>query len=130
MKLTKTQLAERDRIIKALEISADKVSSAIENYNAAVGIAFLAVTEAEDEYNATIREAIAFAEDIASELEVALDDKSDRWRESGRGQSCQSFADEWAGVSLSEIDTDAPVAIDVPDMDAASIIEAMPEAAD
>jgi len=57
-----------------------------------------------DTYNEIVQEARGFVEDIASEVESFVDDKSDKWRDGERGEAIQSWLDELRGVELEDVE--------------------------
>jgi vacuolar-type H+-ATPase subunit H len=48
-----------------------------------------------DPLNAKLEEAHGFVEDIVNERQGEYDDKSERWQEGDRGQSAQSWLQDW-----------------------------------
>src|SRR5262245_25912387 len=89
--LSKTEREQRDDICtrlrdgwSSLEDAYEQVSSAIGDFN----------TERE-RYNEIVNEAQGFAEDIASQIEGYMDERSDKWREGDRGQEYEAWLSVW-----------------------------------
>jgi hypothetical protein len=67
-----------------------------------------------DPLNTKLEEVHGFVEDIVNERQGEYDDKSERWQEGERGQSAQSWLQDWES-SLS--DFEGMAAVEVPEVD-------------
>lgn len=55
-------------------------------------------------HNERLSAARAFAEGIAEEHRDALDERSDAWKSSDRGQAAEAFVEEWERIELDDVD--------------------------
>ncbi len=129
-KLTKDETGQRQELSRKLSEAAAKLSGAIDAFNAGLEQLKAPVEAAADEYNSLISDAREFAENIASQADADIGDKSDRWTESDRGQAAVQWRDEWQGISMDDVDVQYPDDIDPPDLDHSDNLEAMPECAE
>lgn len=80
-----------------------------------------------DAYNEIVTEANGVVEDIASEVESYIDDKSDNWRDGERGSAMQDWLGELQNATLEEVEQ-----IEVPEqptLDHDGTLENIPEEA-
>jgi hypothetical protein len=71
-----------------------ELTEAIETYNAVIA-----------SYNEVVTEATGFAEDMASAIGAYIDEKSEKWQDSDRGQAFTDWQDEFQNADFEEIDT-------------------------
>lgn len=69
------------------------MASAIEDYNAVI-----------DAYNGVLEEARGIANDIASEIDAYISERSDKWQEGDTGQAYGAWKDAWEGLDLTDLD--------------------------
>lgn len=112
MKLTKAELAERERHADALKSKAQALEEALQEFNSGLDALRAAFQPALDEYNEALDGAREFKEDIVSSLQEKFDDKSDRWKESERGQQVQQWIEEWEGAEFEPLELDLPDALE------------------
>ena len=115
LKLTKDEIKRKDDHVSELEKQKANMEMAIEIFNAAMETARVDLREAVGKYNEALDDARGFAEDIASRLENEIDDKSEKWQESDKGQAAMEFKIDWESVELQDnLDADeiAPGDID------------------
>lgn len=93
-KLSKADLKARDSICDKLSIAWDALDAAgnLEAGRVRDDAALLAAIES---YNGDVYDANAFREDIASQIQEHIDGKSEKWQEGDKGQSFQSWLEEW-----------------------------------
>lgn len=111
------------------------LDKAVADFNSAMSEAWGEVGAAVESYNEEVTKARDFASEIAGDIESYYDDKSDKWKESERGESYSSWKDEWQGISLddleleqpSEIEIEEPEDLDEPDADHSTELENLPE---
>ena len=106
LKLTKDEIKQKDDHVSELEKQMANMENAVNVFNAAMETARVDLRDAVSKYNEALTAARGFAEDIASRLENEIDDKSEKWQESDKGQAAASFKDDWEGVELQD-DLDA-----------------------
>jgi hypothetical protein len=79
------------------------------------------------EYNEIVTEANGVLEDITSEVTNAIDEKSERWQESERGEAIISWRDELENAQMEEVEEiEVPA---MPTLDHDGQLENVPEEA-
>src|SRR5580765_3997561 len=63
-----------------------------------------AINGAIQTYNGLLAEFGSFRDDIVSQIEETIDEKSEKWQEGDVGQSWVSWKDTWESLDLSELD--------------------------
>ena len=130
-KLTKAEDQRRMDYVTSLNELKSKLEDAIGEFNAKREELKAPVEAAFNAYKEALAEAKGFAEDIASAAEGQIDDKSERWQESERGEAARSWQQEWEGAELDEPDDiDFGDDLDTPDLDHADTLENLPIEAD
>jgi hypothetical protein len=117
-RLSKTQLAEKVRLLQQLRRVGSKVEEALADFNRKVEEAKAPVDQAVEEYNAVLAEAKAFAEGIAADAQSHYDDKSEKWQEGERGQAYQAWVSEWENVNLDDLEVELPGEVELPELNA------------
>jgi len=92
-KLTKLELERRDRLAADLKTQASKLEDAIRTFNAVMVEAQEPVNMALTAYNELVTETRAFAEDIASAADDAMNDKSEAWQNGEKAQAANDWKD-------------------------------------
>jgi hypothetical protein len=82
VKLNKAQIAERARIVAILEKARSALSVAFVNYSHA------------------LEEAREFRDDLVTDWRDEISDKSEKWRESERGEATAALVDAWEGLEF------------------------------
>lgn len=129
-KLTKDESAQRDKILAELNETRDVLEAAISAYNSVVEEAKPPVEEALEKYNAVVERAQSFAVDIANQAETDIDEKSEAWQESERGEAAVEWKDEWLDAEFSAYELEFPDELQFDQPDHAETLEGLPEAAD
>lgn len=124
-KLTKVEVEQRDQLVAALNTKYAALEDAVSEYNAKLAELREPLQHALDGYNEAVEQARGFAEDIASQIDNDIEDKSEKWQESERGEAAIAWRDEWQGIDLSEIDLDLPGDLEVEATDHAADLEAL-----
>lgn len=106
LKLTKDEIKQRDGFIADLEKGSSNLEEAFKVFNSVLEGARIDLRDAVGKYNEALAAARGFAEDIASRLEDEIDDKSEKWQESDKGQAAAAFKDDWESVEFQD-DLDA-----------------------
>ncbi|GAA5666125.1 hypothetical protein Brsp07_04634 [Brucella sp. NBRC 14130] len=120
-KLSKQDIARRDAIIRkladaALRLAAEHeaLSDAVEKFNGRI-----------DEYNEQLEEARGFAEDMVSEMDNYMSERSERWQDGDTGQAYSDWKSEWENVELDELEhVEVP---ELPSTDHGDALEQAPE---
>ena len=115
-KLGKAEIERRAEIVEAINEAWGKLDDAINVYNDAVAALREPLADALAAYNESVSEARGFAEDVVSQADEDLGDKSEKWQEGERGRAAVEFKDAWEYLSFDEIEIEYPddVAIDDP----------------
>lgn len=129
-RLSKQEMKQRDEHIEILRKAKLDVETAVEKYIEAMEEPRDTLRKAIEDYNEAIVAAKGFAEDIASQADSDISDKSDKWQEGERGQAASDWKGEWENIDLDEITFEYPEEIEPPDMDHAESLENLPEAAE
>jgi hypothetical protein len=128
--LTKTQLKARTAVVGKLNVSADALREAIEQFNDRTAALFEEVVEpALEAYNLLIEEADSVRAEIHDEAEAWASDRSDRWQESEAGSTHSSWVDDWS-AEIEQLMIDPPDPIEVPELSEGETLEGLPEAAE
>jgi hypothetical protein len=99
-KLSKQDIARRDAIIKKLADASSRLAAEHEALSAAVD----KFNERIDAYNEQLEEARGFAEDMVSEIDSYMSDRSERWQDGDTGQAYSDWKSEWENVALDELE--------------------------
>lgn len=119
--VSKADLARRagyiEQLAAALAVVEDEhrvLQEAMDAYNAKVAA-----------YNAVLAEAMGFAEDIASEIDSYMGERSDKWHESDAAEEYGEWRDAWQSWAPEEIeDGEMPA---MPEPTHGEDFEALPE---
>ena len=112
-KFSKDQIAQRDALSSKLNDAHGELEAKIEALNAALVEKWADVEAATASYNEVITEVNSFQEDIQSEIQSFIDDKSDNWRDGDKGQQYDSWHS--ALEAFDEIQIDEPQPVEVPE---------------
>lgn len=107
-KLTKAELIQRVDLVERLNAAATKVEEAIDTFNERLAEQKEALEAAVVAYNEILSEVREFAEEIATEAESAISDKSEKWQDGDKGQAATEFKDAWEGLSFDDLELDLP----------------------
>lgn len=99
--LSKQDIARIGDLGSELETLRGKVEDAVREL---IDTHVAAVNELIATYNEKATEANGVASDIASEIETYMDERSDKWRESEKGEAYSSWLQAWQEVDFAEID--------------------------
>jgi hypothetical protein len=127
IKLTKAEVIRQTKLVAELRVQEYAMTAAIEDFNTAMDSARVDLREAVEKYNEVISEVNGFALDIATRLQDEIDEKSEKWQESEKGEAAVAFKDEWEQIDGGELDADeiAPSYIDDMTFEAADALEAI-----
>jgi hypothetical protein len=108
MKLTKQQREQRDELVQQLKAKYAELQAAIAKYNGEVELLKAPVEAAVSDYNDVVEEAKEFCDEIAEAAQEEIDAKSDRWRDSDKGQEASEWLEAWESFSDDEVSPDWP----------------------
>jgi hypothetical protein len=153
-KLTKQHIADRDAIAQKLRDEREVLEKAIETfntlrdekynlmasaiaeYNRALDEAFTPVGEAMDKYNATVSDANGWKEQIVSEIDEYISNKSDKWQESDKGNAVECWKESFQSQDVEEVELELGEPCEIPEElgtlevdieDGAEFLEQLPE---
>lgn len=127
--LTDDQIAERDRVSALLQERYTELENAIEAYNGAIEDLKTPVTEALDAFNEALSDARVLRDEIVSDADEYIEERTERWQESDAGQAVQAYKHEWEYAEIDEVEVEFPEQIEAADRDA-EILENLPEEAE
>lgn len=110
--LSEEQVAKRNKLTGELNAAKDKVDEAIAAYNDAIEPLWQSVADALQELNGVLESARELRDEIISDVDEYTLEKSDRWRESDRGQAVEAYKSEWEAAEIEEIELDEPEKLD------------------
>lgn len=126
-RLSKEEFQQRAALVEKLEAGATALANAVETYNAALEAAKGPLEAALEVYNELLDEARGFAQDVASQADQDISEKSERWQESDKGQAAQEWKGEWEDLSLDDVEIELPEPIDFGELQHAGDLESAPE---
>ena len=100
-RLNKAQLKIRSELTDALRTAQTKVGQAILEVNSVIDGQ---LNDAIAEYNGALSELESFRDEIVSEMETYINERSDKWRDSDAASNYDSWKQDWDGVLLDEIE--------------------------
>ena len=121
-KLDKQEIARRDGLVTDLTEARSKLEDAISTYNDAMSKLQDPLNDVLKTYNEALEAARGFAEDIASQADGDIDDKSDKWREGDKGQEATEWKDAWERAALDDLEITFPEDLSIDDADDHAVI--------
>ena len=129
-KLSKDERSRREEIVAALREAADKITEAVDAYKEALVAPTAAVEAAVAAYNAALAEASEFAQEVSGRIGDDIDEKSEKWQESEKGEAAGAWRDAWDELSLDDIEIEFPDEIEFDTPEHADELENAPDSAD
>ncbi len=102
-KLTKDEIKQRDELTADLDINLERLNAAITDYNEKMTEMRKPIEQAITDYNEAVNAAQDFAEDIASQADSDLSEKSEKWLEGERRQAANEWKEAWENLSFEEV---------------------------
>lgn len=115
-KLSKTEVAELERLMGLLQAKHEALESAVEAFNDAMSHEWPSVEAAQDEFNAVVDEFTTFRQDVAADIRGSIDERSEKWQDSARGQAFEAWVEPYEDEQLvdqSALECPEPLALDV-----------------
>jgi DNA repair exonuclease SbcCD ATPase subunit len=107
-KLTKEAISERDDLQERFGTAFTTLETAVDAFNTAVDKAWEDIETARDDYNELISDANQWQLGIVEAIRKFIDDHSEKWQESDKGQQYESwkneFEEEFPTISLDKPD--------------------------
>lgn len=125
-KLARSRQNEMSRIQERLREAAAGLEEAVGTANEAISQAHRSLVEAADAYNEAVEEAEAFRDDVVSEMEGYADERSEKWRDSDRGQAYESWMNQWRELGFDKAEFDEPADFWVPTFGIPDELEQLP----
>jgi DNA repair exonuclease SbcCD ATPase subunit len=95
LSLSKAERAQHAALAEALSSSHERLSAAVESFNAALEAARAELAPLVEDWNEKLSEAREFASDIKGNAEGELEEKSERWQESDKGRQAAEWIEAW-----------------------------------
>lgn len=127
LKLSKQQMKERDVLVRRIVETKGKLEDAVAEFNEKLSSLKAPVEESTVKLNELIAEANELVSAIHSDMEMYYDDRSEQWQEGEKGQDYLSWMEEFA-TEFDEVDVEFPGNLEMPDVDCAETLEALPDA--
>lgn len=127
-RLSKTQIAERNDIVKRLGEAESHLSMVIDEFNGTLERLFAPIEAAMSAVNDLRNEAAGFRDGIVSDMESYAGERSEKWQDSDAGNDFESWKGEWENIDFEEIQIECPEQVDPPDS-ISEEFEALPEEA-
>jgi hypothetical protein len=128
-KLSRTQIAARDEICRTLAERYEELEEAVFAFNEMLVKYWDAVEVAQDAYNASIADANEWRGEIAGEIEAYMDERSEKWRASDRGQAYSAWYDAFAS-ELEAVELTMPDGVELEEGDQGEALAELPEEVD
>jgi hypothetical protein len=129
-KLTKANLAERDKLASDLRDRATDLDAAIGKYNDAISRAWEELEAHQMAYNEAVADANAWKTEIASDIQNYMDDRSEKWHEGDVASQYESWKEQFEQEELDQVDFAQPEQIEADLADAAELLDQLPEEVD
>lgn len=129
-RMSKTQIAERDKHQASVQEAWAALDTAVTSYNDAQDVAWAKVEDAKGVLSEKVQAANEWRDGIESDARAYYDDRSEKWQEGEAGQSYSSWLDS-LGVEVEDPSDDIsePEKLDAPD-DPSDAIGDWPESPD
>jgi DNA anti-recombination protein RmuC len=124
-KLDKSRLSRRSEIAAELREKGEALVNAVDAFNEAMGKAAESVKTALDDYNAVVRKAGEFRDEVVSEMEQHYEDRSDKWQEGERGTAYGDWKSNWEEMAIEDLEVELPDDVDQPDLELADEFEGL-----
>ena len=126
-KLSKEQLAERERLVKELREKREALEEAVIKFKETIATAHGDVATAHKAYDTVHDEVRDWVDQTKSDFESEFEDKSDTWKEGERGEAVQAWLEEFLEVSDTPELQDCPEYEEPEDDNLADDLENIPD---
>ncbi len=124
--LTRERIQTKLNLAQLLSEVGEELQDAIARHNQLLNAAHNEIEALVGRYNEVRQEAQDFIEGIHNEQEAYSNDRSDHWHEGDAGQAHDGWKDAW-GVELEEVDITLPDEIEEVALDAADVLQDLPD---
>jgi DNA repair exonuclease SbcCD ATPase subunit len=125
--LSKEQIRQRDEIVAQLDERRKNIEAAIEAANEKIDEIREDLVAVRDKYNEEVTKLATLRDEIVTDIENYVEEKSEKWQDSEAGSSYATWRDRFSDTDLDGIDIEMPEDIDTPDIDHGGEAEAWPE---
>jgi hypothetical protein len=129
-KISKEDARTKSILIEDLTLAAARIDESVDHYNKTVEGLRTPVELAVTKYNELVSKARELVTHIAEEAEQDIGDRDEKWLDTDRGQSCQSWQESWDGIELDDIDYQWPDELEIDVTDYAQELKDLPDEAD
>lgn len=125
--LTKAMREERQALVEALRTTFTALEQDVERFNTAMQAAWDEVETSKELYNAAVENANDWKRAVAAEIQTIIDERSEKWQESARGQAYQGWLSEYEYGDLEPADLEIPGVLELSSDDQADQLEGLSE---
>ena len=115
-KISKDQIKRRDELQGKLQSLMADLETACEAYNETLREKWSAIDDALGAYNEAIGEVNEWQQEIASDIQSYMDDRSEKWLESDKAQEYESWREEFED-EIEEVTLEQPEELDTSDLE-------------
>lgn len=124
--LTKEQRKDWEGRLETLNEKFTALADAVAAYNEAVAKAWDGIAAAQTEYNAAVENAVEFRDQVVSDIDDYVDEKSDKWKEGEKADNYQTWKDAWEGAEIPESELEQPDDLEMEVEDAGESLSQLP----
>lgn len=126
-KISKAESELRDEIVRKLNDAFLGMERAVDELNQAIGEHWSAVEDAQSVYNEALNEAQEWRDNIVTQIDEYVDERSDKWREGEKAEAYESWKSEYEAIDFSEAQLSAPDELSLDVENPAEAIEGLPD---
>jgi hypothetical protein len=124
--LTKAMREEREALAAELRERFSTLEMYAQCFNTTMQDAWGPVKTAMEQYNAVVEKVNDWKSAIAAEIQTYIDERSEQWQDSARGQVYQDWLNAYGYDDLDPVTLDLPASLDLSDGDQTDLLEALP----
>ena len=113
----KAHLKSRDEHIETLESARGQLDEAITEYNKITQDAFDALESKVQALTDAVSDAKTFTEEVSSDIQSYMDERSDKWHEGEKGQQFDEWRTQWEQFEFGEVELERPEELEMPEID-------------
>ena len=125
--LTHAHLAARDLLCARLTQHYGALGDALQRATDTFATTWERIEAILAAYNAVVDEANAWREEIASEIQATIEERSEKWQASETGQAYLAWVTAWENDTLETIALDVPEMPDLEVDDQSDVLAGLPE---
>jgi tRNA U54 and U55 pseudouridine synthase Pus10 len=105
-KLNKKQIKEQAEIVAEIRKSGEALQTAVRAYDVDKTSSWEAIRAAQKAYNETADKACEFCSNIAEQIGAYMDERSEKWQDSDKGQAFSDWKDAWESFECDPVECD------------------------